>query len=94
MTEKCQTRVKIFNTLIITGFVVAFLIGGCAALYPSSSDVIELTPDNFDRRVIQGDEVWIVEFFAPWCGHCKNLVPEYSKAASQLKVSLPVLLIC
>lgn len=58
------------------------------ALYPSSSDVVELTPDNFDRRVINSDEVWIVEFFAPWCGHCKNLVPEYSKAASQLKVSL------
>lgn len=68
------------------GVILATLVASSVALYPSSSDVVELTPDNFERRVIQSDEVWIVEFFAPWCGHCKNLVPEYSKAASQLKV--------
>lgn len=62
------------------------LVASSVALYPSKSDVIELTPDNFDKLVVQGDEVWIVEFFAPWCGHCKNLVPEYTKVASQLKV--------
>jgi protein disulfide-isomerase A6 len=56
------------------------------ALYPSSSDVIELTPSNFNKLVINSDEVWVVEFYAPWCGHCKSLVPEYTKAASALKV--------
>ncbi|KAJ1531916.1 hypothetical protein ONE63_000558 [Megalurothrips usitatus] len=66
-------------------FIFALLVGTSTALYPSSSDVVELTPDNFDRKVIQSDEVWIVEFFAPWCGHCRNLVPEYTKAAAQLK---------
>lgn len=55
------------------------------ALYPSNGDVVELTSSNFDRLVKNGDEVWIVEFFAPWCGHCKNLVPEYIKAAKALK---------
>ena len=57
----------------------------CHSLYDKSSDVIELTPSNFETRVIDSDEVWIVEFFAPWCGHCKSLVPEYKKAASALK---------
>ena len=55
------------------------------ALYDRSSDVIELTPTNFQSRVIDSDDIWIVEFFAPWCGHCKNLVPEYQKAAKALK---------
>ncbi|XP_045446332.1 protein disulfide-isomerase A6 homolog [Melitaea cinxia] len=64
---------------------VILFITGSYALYDSSSDVVELSPSNFERLVTNSDEVWIVEFFAPWCGHCKNLVPEYKKAARALK---------
>lgn len=63
----------------------SILITVCHALYDSSSGVIELTPSNFESKVIDSEEIWIVEFFAPWCGHCQNLVPEYKKAAKALK---------
>lgn len=69
----------------------AVLASGCSALYSPSSDVVDLNPNNFDRLVINSDEVWIVEFFAPWCGHCQQLVPEYQKAAKALKVSIGTL---
>lgn len=29
-------------------------------------DVVELTDDNFDKTVLQSDDIWLVEFFAPW----------------------------
>lgn len=55
------------------------------ALYSSTDSVISLTNANFDKEVLQSDSVWIVEYYAPWCGHCQNLAPEYKKAAANLK---------
>jgi protein disulfide-isomerase A6 len=75
-----------FVPVVFTGLLTMF-VSGCYALYPSSSEVVDLTPANFDRLVIQSDAVWIVEFYAPWCGHCQQFVPEYSKAATALKVN-------
>ena len=64
--------------------VVAGLVSASSAFY-SNSDVIELTESNFASRVLNSDDVWLVEFYAPWCGHCQSLAPEWSKAASALK---------
>jgi protein disulfide-isomerase A6 len=50
--------------------------------------VIELTESNFQALVMDSDDHWLVEFFAPWCGHCKNLAPEWEEAAKQLKGSV------
>merc|ERR1719369_1059705 len=65
--------------------VLLGLIGGSVALYQAGDSVVDLTPANFDKLVLKGEEVWIVEFYAPWCGHCQSLVPEYIKAAKALK---------
>lgn len=66
---------------------------GSYALYDTASDVVVLTPSNFDKLVVNSDEVWIVEFYAPWCGHCKNLVEPYKKAAKALKVNSYIVLL-
>ncbi|XP_014780796.1 protein disulfide-isomerase A6 homolog isoform X1 [Octopus bimaculoides] len=51
----------------------------------SADDVIELTDSNFEEMVLKSDDMWLVEFFAPWCGHCKNLAPQWQSAATELK---------
>ena len=46
---------------------------------------MELTESNFKKLVLQSDDMWLIEFFAPWCGHCKNLEPHWKSAAGELK---------
>lgn len=50
----------------------------------AASDVIDLTGDDFDK-IVKPEELMLVEFFAPWCGHCKALAPHYEEAAATLK---------
>ncbi|PCH41025.1 protein disulfide isomerase [Wolfiporia cocos MD-104 SS10] len=61
---------------------VLALVAAVAA--DAASDVINLTSDNFDA-VVNPSSLILVEFFAPWCGHCKALAPHYEEAATALK---------
>lgn len=69
----------LFNRILPA--VVALLPALASASAPASS-VIDLTPTNFDEVVLKSGKPALVEFFAPWCGHCKNLAPVYEELAT------------
>ncbi|KAJ3031187.1 UNVERIFIED_CONTAM: hypothetical protein HDU68_006058 [Siphonaria sp. JEL0065] len=48
---------------------------------PASSVRILDTEAEFEALVGQEGKNVLVEFYAPWCGHCKNLAPTYEKVA-------------
>lgn len=39
---------------------------------------------NFDDIVINNGVDTLVEFYAPWCGHCKSLAPVYEQVAEKV----------
>jgi len=47
-------------------------------------EVLALTTANFSQH-LKDNKQTMVEFYAPWCSHCKKLTPEYEKAAGNLK---------
>ncbi|KAL4458959.1 hypothetical protein ABPG75_013824 [Micractinium tetrahymenae] len=51
----------------------------------AGTPVISLSDDDFHKQVIDSDDLWFVEFFAPWCGHCQQLKPAWADLARQLK---------
>lgn len=50
----------------------------------NDGDVISLTTTTF-QKTIDSTHAIMVEWYAPWCGHCQTLAPEYREAAAVLK---------
>uniref|UniRef100_A0A0R3RV38 Protein disulfide-isomerase n=1 Tax=Elaeophora elaphi TaxID=1147741 RepID=A0A0R3RV38_9BILA len=68
-----------FNTALISYSLSLLLLPVAKA----DGDVMEFTDSDF-KEGIKPYDVLLVKFYAPWCGHCKKLAPEFEKAATKL----------
>ena len=73
------------NMFFSTKYIINALsiLSNClsASFHEENTNVINLTQENFEATVLGSAELWLVEFYAPWCGHCKRLTPEWNAAA-------------
>jgi len=53
--------------------------------FSKDTSVIQLNKDNFEKEVIKSDSLWLILFYAPWCGHCRAFHPQFEKLAKSTK---------
>merc|ERR1739838_666242 len=71
-------KMKLLSVIVLLFGVVAI------SAIETEENVLILTDENFDSAVADNKYI-LVEFYAPWCGHCKALAPEFAKAATELE---------
>eukprot|EP01089_Gocevia_fonbrunei_P012109 TRINITY_DN276_c0_g6_i1.p1 TRINITY_DN276_c0_g6~~TRINITY_DN276_c0_g6_i1.p1 ORF type:complete len:212 (-),score=28.42 TRINITY_DN276_c0_g6_i1:119-754(-) len=75
-----ENKMRNLITLSVCALLVIYVAGLSTDETQIQRSVQDLDKDNFDIYVNNAtEEKWMVEFYAPWCGHCKKLKPIWAE---------------
>ena len=69
----------------LKSILIISLISISFQFFSKDTSVIQLNKDNFEKEVIKSDSLWLILFYAPWCGHCRAFHPQFEKLAKSTK---------
>lgn len=72
-------------TFLVVVLIFIALPTNSLSFYLNSTNVHELTVDEFNNRVLNSNEIWIIQFYVKQSPYCKKFVDEYEKAGKALK---------
>jgi len=77
-SELSQEKITAFVSGVLDGSIKRHLMSEAE---PEKNDepVFYITGTNFEKTVYDENKAVFVEFYAPWCGHCKSLAPVWDK---------------
>jgi len=92
MNEKCNagTLTQLIGTVVL--LLTVQLING-QNLFSSDPNVDQLSATDFVSKVHHSRCMWIIDFYASWCGYCQRLAPDFSRFASKIQTWKPVVCI-
>jgi protein disulfide isomerase family A protein 3 len=89
---KYKSDATTFSIEAVDAFAKAFLAGEVSKHVKSEpiptahdGDVTVVVGKTFDELVLDKSKDVLIEFYAPWCGHCKSLAPKWSELATKMK---------
>ena len=80
-----------YSKAFFGGFLKAFLAGEVEPFIKSEplpaddgTKVVTVVGKTFDEIVMDETKDVLIEFYAPWCGHCKSLAPKWTELAEKV----------